>query len=76
MDVKVWEEQVIIPTYKIGKPDKNPMFLEKRVYQGSSGVIYPHPIIDKVFDEKEDKPYKALYLENAYLKVMILPELG
>lgn len=75
-EVKAWAEKVSIPTYKIGAPDKNPMFLEKRVYQGSSGVVYPHPIIDRVFDEKEDKQYTALYLENRYLKIMILPELG
>jgi tetratricopeptide (TPR) repeat protein len=75
-EVKVWEEIVTIPTYKIGQPDKNPMFLEKRVYQGSSGVVYPHPVIDKVYDEKEDQPYRALFLENDYLKIMILPELG
>lgn len=76
MTVKAWEEKIIIPTYKIGEPDKNPMFLEKRVYQGSSGVVYPHPVIDKVYDEKVDKEWTALYLENDYLKVMIMPELG
>lgn len=76
MEVKAWKELVKIPTYKIGEPDKNPMFLEKRVYQGSSGVVYPHPVIDKVFDEKEEKEWTALYIENEYLKVMILPELG
>ena len=75
-EVNAWAEKVIIPTYKIGTPDKNPMFLEKRVYQGSSGVVYPHPIIDRVLDEKEDKQYTAVYLENRYLKIMILPELG
>jgi tetratricopeptide (TPR) repeat protein len=75
-DVKAWAELVQIPTYKIGTPEKNPMFLEKRVYQGSSGVVYPHPVIDKVFDEKEAKDYTALFLENRYLKIMILPELG
>jgi hypothetical protein len=57
--VRVWEETVTIPTYRIGKPDKNPMFLEKRVYQGSSGVVYPHPVIDRVYDEKVDYNYKA-----------------
>lgn len=76
MTVNAWEEKIIIPTYKIGEADKNPMFLEKRVYQGSSGVVYPYPVIDKVYDEKYDKEYTALYLENEYLKVMILPELG
>lgn len=74
--VKVWEEKKIIPTYKTGNPDKNPMFLEKRVYQGSSGVVYPYPVIDKVYDEKYDKEYIALFLENEFIKVMILPEIG
>ncbi len=74
--VQAWSEVVKIPTYRLGVPDKNPMFLEKRVYQGSSGVVYPHPVIDRVFDEKSDQPYTALYLENRYLKIMILPEIG
>lgn len=74
--VKVWVEDVIIPTYPIGKPEKNPMFLEKRVYQGSSGVVYPHPVIEKIYDEKVDKVYKGVFLENAYIKMMVLPELG
>ncbi|MDF2844022.1 MAG: hypothetical protein K0R00_2448 [Herbinix sp.] len=75
-DVKMWEEEVVIPTYEVGSPDKNPMFLEKRVYQGSSGKVYPYPVIDKIYDEKVDKNYNAVYLENKYLKIMILPELG
>ena len=74
--VQMWEERVIIPTYPVGKPDKNPMFLEKRVYQGSSGVVYPHPIIEQVSDEKVDREYTAIFLENRYLKIMLLPELG
>ena len=76
MSVKAWYEKVTIPTYGIGKPGKNPMFLEKRVYQGSSGVVYPHPVIEKILDEKMDKVYHAVFLENQYLKIMILPELG
>lgn len=74
--VKAWRESVIIPTYGIGKPDKNPMFFEKRVYQGSSGVVYPNPVVEKIYDEKEDVEYIGLFLENRYLKIMILPELG
>ncbi|HEU5167417.1 MAG TPA: DUF5107 domain-containing protein [Chitinophagaceae bacterium] len=76
MKAKAWQEDVVIPTYKTGEPDKNPMFLEKRVYQGSSGTVYPHAVIDKIFDEKENRTYKAVFLENDYLKIMILPELG
>jgi tetratricopeptide (TPR) repeat protein len=74
--VNVWQETVSIPTYKIGKPEKNPIFLEKRVYQGSSGVVYPHPVVEKISDQKEDQFYNALFIENQYIKVMILPELG
>lgn len=74
--VEVWRETITIPTYGVGAPDKNPMFLEKRVYQGSSGKVYPYPVIDKILDEKRDCPYQAVFLENDYLYVMILPELG
>jgi len=74
--VKAWHENVIIPTYEVGKPEKNPIFLEKRVYQGSSGVVYPYPVIESMADEKVNKTYDAIYLENEYIKVMILPELG
>ena len=76
MIVKAWKEKVIIPTYGIGEPEKNPMFLEKRVYQGSSSVVYPHPVIEKILDEKKDKEWNAVFLENKFLKLMILPELG
>ena len=74
--VKVWEEKVVIPTYEVGAPDKNPMFLEKRVYQGSSGKVYPYPTTETISREKTDRTYTAVYLENQYLKIMILPELG
>lgn len=75
-DVRIWEELVTIPTYEVGEPDKNPMFLEKRVYQGSSGKVYPYPTTEKISREKKDKSWKAVYLENEYLKIMVLPELG
>ena len=75
-EVKAWEETIMLPTYETGENEKNPMFLEKRVYQGSSGVVYPYPVIEKIKDEKIEKAYRAVFLENYYLKIMILPELG
>lgn len=75
-EVNAWIEQVSIPTYPTGLPEKNPMFLERRVYQGSSGVVYPYAVIEKIEDTKTEKIYKAVFLENRYLKIMILPELG
>ena len=64
-EAKVWKEKVIIPTYGVGKPDKNPMFLEKRVYQGSSGKVYPYPVIDKIYDEKRDKDGTGSLIKKA-----------
>jgi hypothetical protein len=44
--VKVWQETITLPTWTTGAEDPNPMFLEKRVYQGSSGAVYPYGVID------------------------------
>ena len=74
--VIVRQEKVTIPTYELSDYEKNPMFLEKRVYQGSSGRVYPHPVCEGVSDAKVDKEYNAIFLENEYILVMILPEIG
>ncbi|MFN3331230.1 MAG: DUF5107 domain-containing protein, partial [Caldilinea sp.] len=74
--VTVTVEPVTIPTYPVGAPNRNPMFLEKRVYQGSSGAVYPHPVIESVGDEKADRTYTGVWLENRYLRILLLPELG
>ncbi len=75
-EVKVWREKVVIPTYEIGEAEKNPIFLEKRVYQGSSGKVYPYPTVERISDVPVDREYDAVFLENEYLRIMILPELG
>jgi len=75
-EVKAWKEKIIIPTYEIGEPEKYPVFLEKRVYQASSGSVYPHPVVEKISDEKLDKEWEVIFLENEYLKIMVLPALG
>ncbi|MBU9832042.1 DUF5107 domain-containing protein [Rahnella sp. FC061912-K] len=74
--VKVWQEAVELPTWLTGKQDTHPMFLAHRVYQGSSGAVYPYGVTDTLTGEKVMKTYQALYLENDYLKIMLLPELG
>ena len=72
----VWEEVIKLPSYGIGQPEKNPIFLEKRVYQGSSGAVYPYPVVEKIEDNIELKEYNAVWLENEYIKIMVLPQLG
>ena len=72
----VYEQRIIFPTYRAGRLEKNPLFIEKRAYQGSTGKVYPVPICETISDTKEDVAYKAVILENDYLYVMILPQLG
>ncbi|MGO9642843.1 MAG: DUF5107 domain-containing protein [Candidatus Acidiferrales bacterium] len=74
--VKVSEEKIIIPTYLIGPPDPNPQFYFGGASQGAQHRIYPYPVYDNLTTEKADKTYKIIYLENEYVKIGILPDLG
>lgn len=74
--VKAWEETVSFPTYTPPPADKNPMYLDKRVNQGTSGRIYPFPFTDKLSSESEPQDYTAVYLENEYIRLMMLPQIG
>ena len=69
-------EPRVIPTYPVGTPEKNPVFFEKRVYQGSKGKVYPLPFIDKVFDDPVDVSYQSARLENEFVRLVMLPEIG
>lgn len=74
--VKVYQEEVSFKTYLTGQQDQHPIFLEHRVYQGSSGAVYPYGVTDTLIDKTANKTYQAVYLENDFIKIMILPELG
>ena len=65
-----------IPTYGFGVPDKNPFFYKDRRYQGAQGPVYPYPMLDALNDQCENKDYQTLKLENKYLEISVLPELG
>jgi tetratricopeptide (TPR) repeat protein len=75
-EVKAWEQPVDLLSYLPAAPDLNPMFLEKRVYQGSSGDVYPLPLIDRIASEPVVKSWKAIHLENSFVRLMVLPEIG
>ncbi len=74
--VRVWTEDLNIPTYLPCEPDKNPMFVEKRVYQGSSGKVYPLPFTDRIAGHKIDRLWRGIWLENDFIRVLVLPEIG
>jgi len=78
--VKAWEGTVTIPTYG-WQDDVNPKLwaLESEVKFSTTvkgSIVYPYPMQDHLSRTKADRTYKALFLENEYLKVTCLPELG
>ena len=75
--VKVSVSKVSIPTYTEPEREELPMFAENRVHQRSSGNPYPNKIVLKVNrEQKVDKEYTLIKLENEYLELQILPEIG
>ena len=77
-EVRAWEDTLTIPTYQRGPEDKNPPLLMSRrnpIHPGSS-IVYPYPLQETLFDQKTDKQWKAFFLENDFLQLAVLPELG
>ena len=74
--VSVREEGVVFPTYPALPADPNPMFLEQRNNQGASGRVYPNPLTDRISTERGEREYGAVFLENEFIELMLLPEIG
>jgi tetratricopeptide (TPR) repeat protein len=74
--VRVWEEDTVIPTYLIGDPEPNPIFYFGKGSQGAQGRVYPYPLYDNLTSKKTDKHYKMVYLENEFVRIGVLPEIG
>ncbi|KQP56915.1 DUF5107 domain-containing protein [Agreia sp. Leaf283] len=71
-----WSEPLTIRTYEADEPSAYPMYLDRRVYQGSSGKVYPIPFTERVSDQAHDREWQAVHLENEYVRLVVLPELG
>jgi len=74
--VRAWEEPITLPTYPVGPAEPNPMFYAGRQYQGAQGPVYPYPLLDQLSDTREDRTWRALWLENEYVRLSVLPEIG
>ncbi|HQG76287.1 MAG TPA: DUF5107 domain-containing protein [Bacteroidales bacterium] len=74
--VKLTQEDWVIPTWAVLPADKNPMFFKKESYQGASKVIYPYAMNDMISDVKTDKAWKTITLENEYIRLAVTPEIG
>jgi tetratricopeptide (TPR) repeat protein len=71
---RVWEASLVLPTYELGPPNPYPALLDwqRRKWR----PVYPYPFLDALTNKRPEKSYKAVYLENEYLRVTVLPELG
>jgi tetratricopeptide (TPR) repeat protein len=74
--VACWSEPLSIDTYMPLAPDSKPAFFEQRVYQGSNGGVFPMPFHERVSQDKAPHAWTAVHLENEWLRVVVLPELG
>src|SRR6266545_1974784 len=71
---RVWEAPLALPTYELGPPDPNPPLFDRSRTRGRPS--YPYPLLDSLTNKRVDKTYRAVFLENEYLRVTVLPELG
>ena len=76
LPVAVWSEAVVLPTYLPEEPSRYPAYLDRRVYQGSSGRVFPLPFHDRISETRKAHEWLGLHLENAYVRLLVLPELG
>ena len=78
--VKAWEGTITIPTYG-WEDDVNPKFWAmeagaKGATTVKASITYPYNMQDHLSRKLEEVTYKAIFLENEYLKITCLPELG
>jgi len=70
--VKVWQGTLALPTYQEGQPDPNPPF---DIY-ATNRINYPYTMRTNLTGVKADHTWRAIFLENEYLKCTVLPDFG
>ena len=74
--VRMWEGTISIPTYRVNPPEKAPIFAQDFAYQRAKRWVYPYAMNDNPTNEKVDSIHRALFLENDYLVLCVLPDIG
>ena len=70
--VRVWQGTLTLPTYEEGLPDPNPPFDQFT----TNRFNYPYTLRTNLTSRREDHAWRAIYLENEYLKCSVLPDIG
>lgn len=74
--VRMWEGTIDLPTYRVEAPERAPLFERDFAYQRAKRGVYPYAMNDNPTNIKVDSTHRALFLENDYLKVCVLPDIG
>src|ERR1700722_2382634 len=70
--VRVWQGTLTLPTYEEAAPDPNPPFDQ----YANDRFNYPYTLRTNLTNQRTDHAWRALFLENEYLKCSVLPDLG
>jgi hypothetical protein len=70
--VRVWQGTLNLPTYEEGLPDPNPPFDQFT----TNRFNYPYTLRNNLTSNRVEKAWRAIYLENEYLKCSVLPDIG
>jgi len=70
--VRVWEGTLTLPTYEEEMPDPNPPFDQFT----NNKFNYPYVLRENLTSRRDNHDWRAIYLENEYLKCSVLPDIG
>jgi Flp pilus assembly protein TadD len=70
--VRVWQGGLTLPTYEEGPPDPNPPFDQ----YANGRFNYPYTLRHNLTNHRVDRAWRAVFLENEYLKCSVLPDIG
>ena len=65
--VRIYREPLTLPTYGVMEPEIMP---DWGLYH------YPYSMLDRLTNVKGSRTYNAIYIENEYVKALVLPEIG
>jgi len=71
--VRVWQDEIVLPTHEEGPPDINPPF---DLFKRRAFSTYPYTTRENLTHKRTERTWRTLNLENEYLKVVVLPDLG
>jgi len=70
--VKTWQSVMTLPTYQEGAANVNPPF---DAFE-TTRFNYPYTLRNQMTAKRVNQPWRALFIENEYLKCSVLPDIG